>query len=257
MDPRAAALFDLTGRVALVTGGNSGLGKGIAWALCAAGAKVVLVARREPELRAAAEELAGEGFTAAALPCDLADRAALSVAAREAPALFGAPDILVNAAGMNPRKPFLETADADWDATLELNLTVPFLLTRALAPAMRERGWGRIIHIASLQSVRAFPNSAPYGATKGAIVQLTRATAEAWSRHGITCNAIAPGLFRTPLTAALYADPKVAQSMAQRTMLRRNGEVPDVYGTAIFLASDASSFITGQTIFLDGGFTAG
>ena len=105
--------------------------------------------------------------------------------------------------------------------------------------------------------MRAFPNSAPYGATKGGIVQLTRAIAEAWSRHGVTCNAIAPGLFRTPLTAALYADPKVAQAMAQRTMVGRNGEVPDVHGMAVFLASDASAFVTGQTLFLDGGFTAG
>jgi gluconate 5-dehydrogenase len=257
LDPRLGRLFDLTGRVALVTGGNSGLGKGIAWALCAAGAKAVLVARREAELRAAVEEFAREGFQAAALPCDLNDREALAAACAKAPQSFGAPDILVNAAGINPRKAFTETADADWDATIELNLTVPFLLTRALAPAMRERGWGRIINIASLQSVRAFPNSAPYGATKGGIVQLTRAIAEAWSRHGITCNAIAPGLFRTPLTAALYADPKVAQAMAQRTMVGRNGEVPDVHGLAVFLASDASAFVTGQTLFLDGGFTAG
>ena len=257
LDPRLGRLFDLTGRVALVTGGNSGLGKGIAWALCAAGAKAVLVARRETELRAAVEEFARDGLQAAALACDLNDRKALAHACAKAPEFFGAPDILVNAAGINPRKAFTETADADWDATVELNLTVPFLLTRALAPAMRERGWGRIVNIASLQSVRAFPNSAPYGATKGGIVQLTRAIAEAWSRHGVTCNAIAPGLFRTPLTAALYADPKVAQAMAQRTMVGRNGEVPDVHGMAVFLASDASAFVTGQTLFLDGGFTAG
>ena len=257
MDARVAGLFDLSGRVALVTGGNSGIGNGIAWALAAAGAKTVLIARREPELRAAVARFARDGFAAAALPCDLADRAALAAMCSQAPELFGAPDILVNASGMNPRKPFVENADADWDQTIELNLTVPFLLTRALAPAMRERGWGRIVNIASLQSVRAFPNSAPYGASKGGLVQLTRAIAQAWSRYGITCNAVAPGLFRTPLTTPLYADAKAAQAMAERTMVGRNGEVPDIYGTAIFLASDASGFITGQTLFVDGGLTAG
>jgi gluconate 5-dehydrogenase len=113
------------------------------------------------------------------------------------------------------------------------------------------------VNIASLQSVRAFPNSAPYGASKGGVMQLTRAMAEAWSRHGITCNAIAPGLFRTPLTQALYANPKVAQAMAERTMIGRNGEVPDIHGAAVFLASDASAFVTGQTLFVDGGYTAG
>jgi gluconate 5-dehydrogenase len=257
MDARVAGLFDLSGRVALVTGGNSGLGKGIAWALAAAGAKAVLVARREAELAAAVDEFAREGLRAAALACDLTDRAALDRACAKAASFFGAPDILVNASGMNPRKPFTETGDAEWDATIELNLTVPFRLARALAPAMRERGWGRIVNIASLQSVRAFPNSAPYGASKGGVMQLTRAMAEAWSRHGITCNAIAPGLFRTPLTQALYANPKVAQAMAERTMIGRNGEVPDIHGAAVFLASDASAFVTGQTLFVDGGYTAG
>jgi gluconate 5-dehydrogenase len=257
MDKRVAGLFDLSGRVALVTGGNSGIGKGIAWALAAAGAKPVLVARRQAELQAAVDEFAGDGFEAAAVPCDLTKRSAIAAACRKAAGFFGVPDILVNASGLNPRKPFPEVSDADWDITIELDLTVPFLLTRELAPAMRDRGWGRIINIASLQSVRAFPNSAPYGASKAGLMQLTRATAEYWSKFGVTCNAIAPGLFRTPLTTALYADPKVAQAMAQRTMIGRNGEVHDLHGTAIFLASDASAFITGQTLFVDGGLTAG
>ena len=257
MDPRVARLFDLTGRVALVTGGNSGIGKALGWALAAAGAKTVLLARREPELRKAVSEFARDGFEAAAVPCDLTRRPEIAAACARAAEFFGAPDILVNASGVNLRKPFMEVSDEEWDATMEINLTVPFLLTRALGPAMRQRGWGRIINIASLQSVRAFPNSAPYGASKGGLMQFTRASAEYWSKSGVTCNAIAPGLFPTPLTTAVFADEKAVQAMAQRTMVGRNGELPDLYGTAIFLASDASGFVTGQTLFVDGGLTAG
>ncbi len=257
MDSRILRLFDLTGRIALVTGGNSGIGKAIGWALAAAGAKTVLVARRAEELARAVAEFARDGLTAVAVPCDLADRAGIAQACTDAVAPFGAPDILVNAAGVNLRRSFPEVTDADWDSTLALNLTAPFLLTRALAPAMRARGWGRIINIASLQSVRAFADSSPYGASKGGLMQLTRATAEYWSRFGITCNAIAPGLFPTALTAPVFRDPERAASMASRTMIGRNGELADLHGTAVFLASDASAYVTGQTLFVDGGFTAG
>lgn len=249
-------LFDLAGRVALVTGGNSGIGKAIAFALAGAGAKVVLVARRRAELDAAVAELARDGHAAAALACDLADRAELRACTERAPSFFGAPDILVNAAGVNIRKPFPELSEADWDATIALNLAAPFLLSQRLAPAMRDRGWGRIVNIASLQSVRAFGNSGPYGASKGGVMQLTRATAEYWSRHGVTCNAIAPGFFSTPLTAPVFGDPQRVAALAAQTMIGRNGELPDLYGTAVFLASDASAYVTGQTIFVDGGFSA-
>lgn len=256
LDLSLAGLFDLSGRVAFVTGGSSGIGKAIGWALSGAGASVVLVARREAELEAAVAEFRQAGRRAAALPCDLADRAALRRACERAGEAFGAPDILVNASGINERKPFEEPGDDYWDRTLEINLTAPFLLTRALAPAMRERGWGRIVNITSLQCVRAFPDSAPYGASKGGLMQLTRATAEHWSKFGITCNAIAPGFFATPLTAAVLADPARAEAMARSTMIGRNGALADLHGTAIFLASEASAFITGQTIFVDGGFSA-
>ncbi|KGD95975.1 gluconate 5-dehydrogenase [Achromobacter sp. RTa] len=249
-------LFDLDGRVALVSGGSSGIGKTIGLALARAGASVVLVARRAQELASAASEFEAAGLRARPLPCDLADREALRGLAARAAEPFGAPDILVNASGINVRKPFEDTADEDWDRSLAINLTAPFLLTRALAPAMRERGWGRIINITSLQCVRAFPDSAPYGASKGGLMQLTRAIAEYWSRYGVTCNAIAPGFFETPLTAPVMGDPDRVRALAASTMIGRNGQLDDLHGAAVFLASEASAYITGQTLFIDGGFSA-
>lgn len=253
---RLDSLFDLSGRVAVVTGGNSGIGKAIALALGRQGAKIILMARRKSELDVACGELTAESIDAHGIAVDLSDREALAKSCVEATAPFGAPDILVNCSGINVRKSFVENTDADWDATLAINLTAPFLLTRALAPAMKAKCWGRIINIASLQSERAFANSAPYGASKGGVMQLTRATAEYWSPFGITCNAIAPGFFNTPLTEPVFSDAAKAQKNADATMIGRNGDVKDLYGTAIFFASNASAYITGQTIFVDGGFSA-
>ncbi|MBK9115289.1 MAG: SDR family oxidoreductase [Betaproteobacteria bacterium] len=253
----APGCFDLEGRVALVTGASSGIGREIAYALADAGAAVVLVARRAEALARACEDIVARRGRAAAVAADLADRTALRDAARRAGACFGPPDILVNAAGVNRRGPILELTDADWDATIAINLTAPFLLANALAPAMLARGWGRIINIASLQSQRAFPMCAPYGASKGGIAQLTRAQAEAFSRDGVTANAIAPGFFATELTAPVAADPARWQRMADRTFAGRNGELHDLRGTAVYLASRASDYVTGQTIFVDGGFSAG
>lgn len=250
-------LFRLDGKVALVTGASSGIGRAIAQALADAGAKVVLVARRAGELDAAKREIEDGRGSAAIHPCDLADRAALRACAAEAPRFFGAPDIVVSAAGVNVRRPMLEVAEADWDATLRLNLEAPFFLAQQLAPAMIARRWGRIINIASLQSVRAFGNSGAYGASKGGVLQLTRAQAEAWSRFGVNANAIAPGFFATALTAPVVADPAKWQQMAERTMIGRNGELADLAGAAVFLASRASDYVTGQTLFVDGGFSAG
>lgn len=250
-------LFSLEGRVALVTGGSSGIGRAIARAYAEAGAKLVLVARRAAELEAAKREIEAAGGQAACIACDLADRGAIADCAAHTPSFFGAPDILVSAAGVNIRKPMLEISDADWDATLKLNLEAPFFLAQRLAPAMIEKRWGRIINIASMQSVRAFGNSGPYGASKGGVMQLTRAQAEAWSKHGVNTNAIAPGFFATPLTAPVANDPARWKKMADSTFIGRNGELEDLRGTAIFLASRASDFVTGQTIFVDGGFSAG
>ena len=256
MNKSLAALFDLSGRRALVTGGHSGIGNAMARALGLAGARVLLMARREAELRAAAEALRGEAIEADWLVADLSDTETTLAAARAAEKKFDGIDIIVNAAGINLRQPFTEVTPAAWQAQLALHLGAPFFLTQALAPGMKARGWGRVLNIASLQSTRAFADSAPYGAGKGGVVQLTRAIAQAWSPHGITCNAIGPGFFPTALTAPVFADPTLAQRHAAQTCCGRNGELKDLLGATVFLASDASAYITGQTMMVDGGYTA-
>jgi gluconate 5-dehydrogenase len=253
---RLDALFDLRGRRALVTGGNSGIGEAMARALGLAGARVWLLARREAELAAAVERLRHEGIEAEWLAADLADIAATRSIAAEAERRAGGLEILVNAAGVNLRQPFAEVTPEAWQTQLALHLSAPFFLTQALAPGMAGRGFGRILNIASLQSHRAFANSAPYGAGKGGIVQLTRAIAQEWGRHGITCNAIGPGFFPTALTAPVFADAALAERHAANTCLGRNGELADLHGIAVFLASPASAYITGQTVMVDGGYTA-
>ena len=183
-------------------------------------------------------------------------RRGIVAVAEQVTASFGAPDILVNAAGINPRQPADSFTLEAWRLTLDLNLSAPFLLARALVPAMRAKGWGRIINIASLQSVRAFPNGMAYGASKGGVAQMTRAMAEAWSRDGVNCNALAPGFFPTDLTNAVFEDPAAAARNAAQTCIGRNGRLDDLVGPAVFLASPASDYVTGQVLFVDGGFTA-
>jgi NAD(P)-dependent dehydrogenase (short-subunit alcohol dehydrogenase family) len=249
-------LFDLTGRAALVTGGNSGIGLAMARALGLAGAKVALVARRAAELQSAAAALSNEGIPAIAIAADLAAKQAAEIVAASAHDHGLAIDIIVNAAGINLRQPFEEVSADAFDLHTALHLRAPFLLTQAFAPDMARRGWGRIVNVASMQSWRAFPDSAPYGAAKGGVLQLTRAIAERWSRHGITCNAIAPGFFPTPLAAPIFSDPERASRLAAQSAIGRNGRLDDLTGATVFLASDASAYITGQTLAVDGGFTA-
>ncbi len=250
-DPRD--LFDLTGRVACVTGASSGLGRRAAIALAAAGARVVGVARREEALRELQSEI---GETCAVVAADVADRARIETLRDAVTSPFGAPDIVVHAAGINTREPASDVTAEGWDQTIALNLSAPFFLSQALVPAMAAKGWGRIVNFASLQTFRAFPGGIAYGASKAAIAQLTRAMAEAWSPNGITANAIGPGFFPTELTEAVFSDPDRAARNAAQTCLNRNGTMEDIDGPLLFLCSDASGYVTGQTLMVDGGFTA-
>ncbi|MFE1797985.1 SDR family NAD(P)-dependent oxidoreductase [Streptomyces sp. NPDC059517] len=248
-------LFSLDGRVALVTGGSSGIGRGMAEALARAGASVVVVARKEAELRATVEELAALGCRAAWVGADLGTREGVREAAERAVEAFGEPDILVNCAGVNLRPPMSELSDEVWDTTMALNLDAPFLLGRRFGPAMAERGFGRIIHITSQQAHRAFVQSGAYGVSKGALESLARSQAEAWSPYGVTVNTLVPGFVMTPLNRRLSSDPEKVAALAARTMVGRNGLAEDFAGAAVFLASAASSYVTGQSVFVDGGFS--
>jgi gluconate 5-dehydrogenase len=249
----SSRLFSVDGRVAIVTGASSGLGQQAATILAKSGAKVVGVARRTEALASWADEMGGN---AAVVAGDVADLESLPELVREIAAPFGAPDILVHAAGLNPRLPAEELAPDIWNATLAVNLSAPFFLSQAFVPAMKAKGWGRIINFASLQSFRAFPNGLPYGASKGGVAQMTRAMAEAWSSAGINANAIGPGFFETELTAAVFADPERAERNAAQTCIGRNGALGDLDGPLLFLCSEASRYVTGQILMLDGGFTA-
>ncbi|MDP3033270.1 MAG: SDR family oxidoreductase [Rhodocyclaceae bacterium] len=250
------ALFDLRGRQALITGGSSGIGAAIAYALGKSGASVILAAL-EKGLDEAAVQLQSAGVKVSnTIVADLGCHDGIQKLADTDKTGHGAIDIVFNCAGVNLRQPFMEITPKSWDIQLNMHLAAPMFLTQALAPGMKERGWGRIVNIASLQSYRAFANSAPYGAGKGGIVQLTRAIAQEWSRYGITCNAIGPGFFPTQLTAAVFNDEALVRKHAEQTAIGRNGVMEDVYGVAVFLASEASAYITGQTIMLDGGYTA-
>jgi NAD(P)-dependent dehydrogenase (short-subunit alcohol dehydrogenase family) len=249
-------LFSLDGRVAVVTGGSSGIGQAIARALAGAGARVVLVARGAEALDAAAARLRAGDAEAAWVSADLGDRASLEEGAREAAAVFGEPDILVNCAGINLRPPMDALTIAEWDQTMAVNLTAPFLLGQRFGPPMAERGWGRIINVASQQAVRAFGNSGGYGASKGGLASLTRSQSEAWAPRGVRVNAIVPGFVITPLTREAARDPARSAALAARTMIGRNGEAGDFEGIAVFLTSPAGGYVTGQLIFVDGGFSA-
>jgi len=248
-----APLFDLSGKVACITGASSGLGRRAAITLAAAGASVVGIARRAAALESLCAEI---GSSAARVVADVADRDSLAQLVRDVSAPFGAPDILVHAAGVNTRQAADDVTPEGWDQTIALNLSAPFFLSQAFVPAMQANGWGRIVNFASLQSTRAFPGGISYGATKGGISQLTRAMAEAWSPHGINTNAIGPGFFPTELTAAVFDDPARADRNAAQTCVGRNGTLEDMDGPILFLCSDASAFVTGQVLMVDGGFTA-
>ncbi len=250
---KLSSLFDLTGRVACVTGASSGLGQQAATVLAAAGARVVGVARRKDALDVWQASI---GEHAATVVADVADLDGISALARQIADPFGAPDIVVHAAGINTRQVADDVTKEAWNTTMALNLSAPFFLSQALVPAMKEKEWGRIVNFASLQTTRAFPAGIAYGASKAGIGQLTRAMAEAWSSFGITANAIGPGFFPTELTSAVFDDPDRAARNAAQTCAGRNGRLDDLDGPLVFLCSEASAYVTGQILMVDGGFTA-
>jgi len=249
-------LFSLAGRVAVVTGGSSGIGAEMARALALAGARVLLVARDKERLGEAADLMKAAGGEAAWVSADLADRAEVERAADAAAAAFGSPDILVNCAGINLRPPLASLSVQDWDLTMAVNLTAPFLLGQRFGPQMAARGWGRIVNVTSQQAQRAFANSGGYGASKGGLAALTRSQSEAWARSGVCCNSVCPGFVPTRLNAHVARDPELSAALAARTMVGRNGQPADFAGVAVFLASRASDYVTGQTLYVDGGFSA-
>ena len=248
--------FSLNTKVALVTGGSSGIGKMMALSLARAGAYVWIASSRD-NADETIKEIEAEGSEGAFFQVDVTSTDALEKMLSHIYSVSGKIDILVNGAGINLRTSADELTLEQWQKTIDINLTAPYQLSQLAVKKMKESGWGRIINIASLQSLRAFDNSIPYGASKGGVMQLTRALAQAYSKDGVLVNAIAPGFFRTNLTESLYQDSKKIKDLAGKTMMNRNGEEKDIFGISVFLCSDANSYITGQTIFLDGGFSAG
>ncbi|MFJ3503529.1 MULTISPECIES: SDR family NAD(P)-dependent oxidoreductase [unclassified Streptomyces] len=250
-----SGLFSLDGRTALVTGGSSGIGRAVAGALARAGAKVVVLARRKPELVATVDELTADGCRAAWVSADLSTREGIRAGAEEAAAVFGEPDVLVNSAGINLRPPLGELGEDVWDATMTVNLEAPFLLGQRFGPGMAARGFGRIIHVTSQQAHRAFVQSGAYGVSKGGLESLARSQAEAWSPYGVTANTLVPGFVMTPLNERLSSDPEKVAALAARTMIGRNGLAEDFAGAAVFLASAASAYVTGHSLCVDGGLS--
>ena len=248
-------LFSLRGRTALVTGGSSGIGYAMAEAIACAGARTVLLARREGPLREAVERIAARGGEAHAVRADITDRARLAAAAEEAVGCVGEIDILVNCAANMYRPPLAELPTAQWDELFAANVDAPFLLGQRFGPRMAERGWGRIINVGSQQSISAFGRSGGYGAAKAAVAGLTRSQAEAWSASGVSVNTVIPGFVLTPLTAETARDEQRVADLAARHMVGRNGVPDDFRGAAVFLASEAARFVTGQMLFVDGGFS--
>ncbi|SEL09067.1 SDR family oxidoreductase [Pacificibacter marinus] len=249
-------LFDLTGKRALITGSSQGIGFALARGLAAAGASIVLNGRDVTKLNAAADSLRAEGVTVDVLAFDATDHEGVRAAVDGFEAKTGAIDILVNNAGMQHRTA-LEDFPADaFERLLQTNVASVFHVGQACARHMIKRGAGKIVNIASVQTALARPGIAPYTATKGAVANLTKGMATDWARHGLQCNALAPGYFDTPLNAALVADPEFSAWLANRTPAQRWGNVEELVGACIFLTSAASSFVNGTTVYVDGGITA-
>jgi NAD(P)-dependent dehydrogenase (short-subunit alcohol dehydrogenase family) len=257
MTPRASKNgLDLTGRIAVVTGGTSGIGRAIALGLAGAGADVVPTGRRAKLVSEVAGEIESLGRRSARITSDVTDAASLGALRAACEKELGGVDILVNCAGRTVRVPTLEMTDTQWDEILDTNLTGTLRACRAFAPPMIERGYGRIVNIGSLTSVVGFYEVTAYAASKSAVAGLTKSLAVEWAKSGVCVNAILPGVFRTPLNEGLLDGTERGRELLLRTPMGRYGQVEELVGAAIFLASESASFVTGHLLAVDGGFLA-
>ena len=250
-------MFRLDGKVALVTGGARGLGRSMAMALAEAGADIALAGRSLTTCEETAGEIAAAtGRTVRAFKADVSLNADVTRLVVEVTSACGSIDILLNNAGTNIRGTIAQLSEEDWDTVIDTNLKGPFLCARAVGPLMVARGWGRVINMGSILSVIAMPGRAPYASSKSGVVGLTRVLALEWASSGVTCNAICPGPFATDMNRQLLNDPAAYQQVISQIPVGRWGELDELAGPVVFLASDASSYVTGSAVFVDGGWTA-
>ena len=254
---KGSGLFDLSGRVAIVTGTSRGLGQYMARALAKAGADLVLTSRTRESLRAFEAEIKGLGRRTVSLELDVRNLESIERMAAEAEKAFGRLDILVNNAGCNVRKPALDVTWDDWNLILDTNLRGSFFVAQAVARRMIARGYGRIINIGSVTSVAGYAGLGPYGASRGGIRQLTMSLADDWGKHGVTVNCLAPGWFRTEQNKVLYENKEWVEYLCDRIPVKRPGRPEDLDAAVVFLAAEASRYVTGQTLLVDGGISTG